>query len=155
MRRMVIAIMVQSEAPPLVGTWRLLSHEAQDSKGQVQHPWGEHVTGQLIYDGKGNVSAHVLKSDRPAFASNDPARGTDAEVRAAFEGHLSYFGTYTIDQAKQTVIHHIRGASYPNWIGKDQIRYYKIDGNRLLLSTPPLVLNHQSFEYVLIWERIP
>jgi hypothetical protein len=81
-------------------------------------------------------------------------RRTDAEVRAAFEGHVSYFGTYTIDRQKQTVTHHVRGASYPNWIGNDQLRYYKFDGTRLLLSTPPLVRGGQPFEYALIWERI-
>jgi hypothetical protein len=150
-----LASVLQSESPRrLVGTWRLLSYEARDSKGQVQYPFGEHVTGQLIYDRDGNMSAHVMNSGRPAFASNDPARGTDAEVRAAFEGYVSYFGTYTIDQAKHTVIHHVRGASYPNWIGNNQIRYYRIENNRLVLSTPPLVLNGQSFEYVLAWERM-
>jgi len=95
-----------------------------------------------------------MGKDRPTFASADFGRGTDTEVRLAFEGHVSYFGTYTIDPARQTVTHHVLGASYPNWIGNDQLRYYKFDGVRLLLSTPPLVLRGQSVEYVLIWERI-
>lgn len=141
-------------APSLSGTWRLVSYEARDSKGQVQYPLGEHVSGRLVYDSAGNMSAHVMRNDRPLFAAQDPARGTDAEVRAAFEGHASYFGTYTIDRQKQAVTHHVRGASYPNWIGNDQLRYYKFDGPRLSLSTPPLVLGGQSFEYELIWERI-
>ena len=80
--------------PDLVGTWRLVSYEARDSKGQIQYPLGEGVSGQLIYDAAGNMSAHVMRNDRPLFAANDSARGTDAEVRAAFEGYTSYFGTY-------------------------------------------------------------
>ena len=141
-------------SPSLLGTWRLVSFEARDSKGQLQFPLGEHASGLLMYDAGGNMSAHVMNNDRPLFATNDPDRGTDAEVRAAFDGYASYFGTYTIDQARQTVTHHVRGAWYPNWIGNDQIRYFKFDGSRLVLSTPPLVSDDQSLEYVAIWERI-
>jgi hypothetical protein len=41
-----------------------------------------------------------------------------------------------------------------NWIGHDQVRHFKFDGRRLLLSTPPLMWDGHSFEYVLTWERI-
>lgn len=140
--------------PSLLGTWRLVSYEACDSEGRVQYPLGEKVSGLLVYDAGGNMSAHVMRNDLPRFAANDPARGTDVELRAAFDGYGSYFGTYTIDDAKRTVTHHVRGAWYPNWIGQDQIRHFKFDGSRLLLSTPPLVWDGQSFEYVLTWERI-
>jgi len=138
----------------LFGTWWLVSYEARDSKGQVHYPFGAQVSGQLIYDSAGSMSAHVMRNDRPLFATKDPARGTDVEVRAAFEGYFSYFGTYTIDPQTQTVTHHVRGASFPNWIGNDQLRYYRFDRTRLLLSTPPLLFGGQSFEYVLVWERI-
>jgi Lipocalin-like domain len=142
-------------APDVVGTWRLVSYEARDSTGQIQYPLGEHVSGQLIYDAAGNMSAHVMRNDRPLFAANDSARGTDAEVRAAFEGYTSYFGTYTIDPNKQTVTHRVRGASYPNWVASDQLRYYTFDGSRLSLSAPPIVVDGQTFDFVVIWERIP
>ena len=89
--------------PTLLGTWRLVSYEARDSEGRVHYPLGENVSGLLIYDGGGNMSAHVMRNDRPLFAAKDPARGTDAELRAAFEDYGSYFGTYTIDQTRQTV----------------------------------------------------
>jgi Lipocalin-like domain len=134
--------MAQSQsAPSLLGTWRLLSFEARDSKAQLQYPLGEHVSGLLVYDAGGNMAAHVMKNDRLIFAANDPDRGTDAEVRTAFEGHASYFGTYTI-------------AWYPNWIGSDQVRHFKFEGSRLLLFTPPLISGGESLEYVLTWERI-
>ena len=86
------------------------------------------------------MSVHVMRVDRPAYA--------------AFEGHASYFGTYTVDSTARTVIHHVCGASYPNWIGHDQIRYYRIDGPHLVLSTPPIVDRGEALEYILIWERM-
>src|SRR4030095_14710932 len=143
----------QSE-PSLLGTWRLVSYEARDLEGRVQYPLGENMSGCLVYDDGGNMSAHVMRNELPLFAANDPARGTDVELRAAFEGYGSYFGTYTVDQARQTVTHHVRGAWYPNWIGHDQVRHFKFDGNRLLLSTPLLMWDGQSFEYVLTRECI-
>jgi hypothetical protein len=138
----------------LVGTWRLVSCEARASNGDVRYPFGEHVSGQLIYDADGNMSAHVMRASRQAFGTADADRGTDAEVRAAFESHTSYFGTYTVNLERHTVTHHVKGASFPNWVGHDQLRYYKWDRGSLLISTPPLEFDGQSLEYVLVWERV-
>ena len=140
--------------PILIGTWRLVSYETKTSSGEIRHPFGQHPVGQLFYDLHGNMSAHVLRVDRLAFASDDSGRGTDAEVRSAFEGHTSYFGTYAIDPSARTVTHHVHGASYPNWMGHDQIRYFRIDGSRLVLSTPPILERGESLEFTLTWERI-
>jgi hypothetical protein len=140
--------------PNLVGTWRLVSYEARAPSGETRYPLGQNVVGQLFYDAGGNMSVHVMRVNRPTFASNDLGSGTDAEVRAAFEGHVSYFGTYTVGLSARTVTHHVRGASYPNWIGHDQIRYYRIDGPRIVLSTPPILDHGESLEYILIWERM-
>ena len=138
----------------LVGTWRLVSYEARTSSGEVRYPLGQHAVGQLFYDDHGNMSAHVMRADCPTFASDDSGSGTDAEVRVAFEGHTSYFGTYMIDSSARTVTHHVHGSSYPNWIGHDQIRSYHIDGPRLVLSTPSILFRGESLEYILTWERI-
>ena len=140
--------------PILIGTWRLVSYEAQTSSGETRYPLGPHVIGQLFYDLHGNMSAHVLRFDRPKFASNDSGAGTDEEVRAAFEGYTSYFGTYAVDPSARTVTHHVHGASYPNWMGHDQIRYYRIDASHLVLSTPPILFGGESLKYILTWERI-
>jgi hypothetical protein len=140
--------------PNLTGTWRLVSCKAQASSGEIRYPFGEQVVGQLFYDVHGNMSAHVMRVDRPAFTSDDSGSGTDAEVRAAFEGHTSYFGTYTIDRSARTMTHHVHGASYPNWMGHDQIRYYRFDGSHLVLSTPPILDHREWFKYILTWERM-
>jgi Lipocalin-like domain len=145
---------VNDSLADLIGTWRLVSYEAQTSSGEIRYPLGQHVVGQLFYDVQRNMSAHVMRIDRPTFASDDSGAGTDAEVRAAFEGHASYFGTCTIDPSARTVTHHVRGASYPNWMGHDQIRYYRIDGSHLVLSTPPILDQGELLEYTLTWERM-
>ena len=122
----------------MVGAWRLVSYESRDNTGAVHYPFGQGAIGRLLYDAHGNVSAMLMKSDRPPFASQDPLRGTDAEVRAAFHGFSAYFGTYSVDPLTRTVTHHVIAASYPNWANGDQVRCYKLDGKHLVLSTPPI-----------------
>jgi hypothetical protein len=95
-----------------------------------------------------------MRVDRPTFASDDSGSGNDEEVRTAFEEHTSYFGTYTIDPSARTVTHHVHGASYPNWMGHDQIRHYRFDESHLVLSTPPILFRGESLEYILTWERM-
>jgi Lipocalin-like domain len=140
--------------PNLVGTWGLVSYEARTSSGETRYPLGRHVVGQLFYDAHGNMSAHVMRVDRPTFASDDSGTGTDGEVRAAFEGHTSYYGTYTIDPVACIVTHHVHGASYPNWMGHGQIRFYRMDDSHLVLSSPPILFHHEPLEYILTWKRI-
>jgi hypothetical protein len=101
------------------------------------------------------MSAMIMKRDRGRFASRDFLHGTDVEVRAAFDGFIAYFGTYTVDAAAGTVTHHVLAASYPNWVGGDQVRYYKFAGPRLVLSTPPFQEGGRPVTTTAVWERVP
>jgi hypothetical protein len=107
-----------------------------------------------MYDAAGNVAVQIMRRDRPHFASGDGLRGTDEEVRAAYEGVNTYFGRYTVDRAKGMVTHHIQGCTFPNWIGGDQVRFFTLSGDRLTLSTPPLLFGGCTQAGVLVWERI-
>ncbi len=137
---------------PFIGTWRLVSYESRDEAGGVQYPLGREVVGQLMYDGEGNMSALVARADMPPFASGDLPGATDAEVRAAFDGFVAYFGTYSFNLSAGIVIHHVRGASFPNWTGTEQVRYFKAEGQRLVLSTP-ISVDGGHVTAILIWER--
>ena len=138
-----------------VGAWRLVSFESRSPSGAVRHLLGPAVEGRLTYDAQGRVSAHHMRPDRPRFASGDRERGTDAEVRAAFLGYVAYYGTYTIDLARGTVTHRIAGASFPNWVGTEQVRHFRFEGRRLTLTTPPIRVGGEDLRSVLVWERLP
>ena len=73
-----------------VGTWRLVSFEMRRSDGQTVYPFGRDIIGVGCYDAGGNVSGQLMRSNRPAFAINDPQKGTSEEIKAAFEGYLAY-----------------------------------------------------------------
>ncbi len=138
---------------PLIGTWQLVSLESQSSAGGISYPLGEHPYGLLLYSSK-RMSAHMMRPDRPAFASGDIRRGTPEEVKAAFEGFVAYCGTYSIDEQRGTVTHHVEASLLPNWVGTDQQRFFTLTGRRLTLRTPPLLVNGQTVTATLVWERV-
>jgi hypothetical protein len=139
----------------LTGSWKLVSREYRRSDGPIVHPFGkdEGDTGMIMYDDKGYMSVHHLSANRPDFATNDRLRGTPAEIKAAFEGYSAYYGTYEIDEATSTVTHHITGSLFPNRKGTDQVRSFKLSGNRLTLSTPPMLIGGEEVKATLIWQR--
>lgn len=65
----------------------------------------------------------------PRFKSDE--QPTREELMAVREGYAGYFGTYTVDEARGTVIHHVEGGSLPEYTGTDQVRPIRIDGDRL------------------------
>lgn len=64
-----------------------------------------------------------------------PAGGqpTDAERAQLFNSMLAYAGTYTITGDK--VVHHIDIAWNNARLGSDQVRFFKLYGDRLTLTT--------------------
>jgi len=136
-----------------IGTWKLLSLEFQRSDGQLTYPMGRDVVGIVMYDANGHMSVQIMRPDRPAFASGDQLDGTPMEIKSAFEGFVAYYGIYEVNQEEGTVTHHLEGSLFPNWVGSAQRRFFEFSGNRLTLSTPPILFGGQQVTGVLIWER--
>ena len=100
------------------------------------------------------MSAQLMRSDRPAFAICDFQGGTPEEIKTAIEGFLAYFGTYEIDEEKATVTHHVRGGSFPNWVGSDHIGFFEFSRNRLTLRTRSIQVDRVAVTSLMIWERM-
>ncbi len=62
--------------------------------------------------------------------------------------------TIKIDEAEGVIITHVNGASSPNWIGSNQVRHYDFNGDRMTLSTPPMLVGGKKRVGKLIWERM-
>jgi hypothetical protein len=144
----------QQADSPLIGTWQFISQEARDDRGQVSYPYGSNPGGRLTYDAAGNMSVLLFDPALPKFASGDRLRGTTEEIKAAFEGSAAYYGTYTIDRSGGSVTHHVLGSTFPNYIGTNQLRYYKVEERRLYLTTPPYVLGQRTVTTVNVFERM-
>jgi len=107
----------------------------------------------IMYDTNGHMSAQIMRPDRPAFASGDQLEGTPMEIKSAFEGFVAYYGVYEVNQEDGAVTHHVEGSLFPNWVGSAQRRFFEFSGNRLTLSTPPILAGGQQVTGVLTWER--
>jgi hypothetical protein len=117
----------------------------------VQYPYGPDATGYLMYSADGYMSAVVMSANRPSFAAGDLLVGSVEERAAAAASYISYAGPYE-DQAGK-VVHHVKVSLFPNWLGGDQERFYEVVGNRLSISTPPMLLAGREQRSYLIWER--
>ena len=119
------------------GAWDLVSYQVRTPGGEIRQPYGDNPLGRISYDAEGHMSAQLMRRDR-----QNPASGSSPTAFA------SYYGTYTIDEKAGIVTHHVQGAWLPSWIGTDQIRYYKFEGNRLTLEG-----DLTSGRAILVWQR--
>jgi hypothetical protein len=142
-------------AAEFIGTWRLISYSAVTSDGETIYPMGRNAQGRIIYEAGGRMAVQLADPDRAAFAAGDLHAGTDAQVRAAFERYIAYFGTYTVHPDRGLVAHHVEIALIPNWMRGDQVRYFDLQGDRLTLRTPPIRIGDIEQVATLVWERLP
>jgi len=132
----------------LIGNWRLVAYETVDEAGRTAKPYGEAV-GRLTYDDRGNMSGQVM---RPNRARVELGEGNAQQVRAAYIGYIAYFGTYEVDPQGGRVVHHVQGSLNPAWVGGDQVRAMRFDGDRLVLSAEVRKAG-QMVTHTLTWER--
>ena len=132
----------------LIGTWRLVSYETEEPGGRRGQPYGQAV-GRLSYDENGNMAGQVM---RPGRADVSLGEGSAQQVRAAYLGYIAYFGTYEIAPDGKSVVHHVDAALNPAWVGGDQVRALRFEGERLVLSAA-VAKSGDTVTHVLTWER--
>jgi lipocalin-like protein len=137
---------------PFVGTWTLKSTERKVLEtGEATQLWGAHPTGTLIYTADGRMSALVLAENRKVPGAAMP---TEAEALSLFKSMVAYAGRYTVEADR--VIHHVEQSWNQAWTGTDVVRFYKLEGNRLTLTTAPAPNPRDGKMSVstLVWERV-
>jgi hypothetical protein len=116
---------------PLLGTWKLKSFVRQDvATGERRPALGEYPEGYLGYAPDRRMYALFVAGSRVVPSGDSP---TDAERVQLHRSMLSYAGTYAI--AGDKVVHHIDIAWNNARLGSDQVRFFKLDGDRLTLTT--------------------
>jgi hypothetical protein len=138
-------------AGQLIGTWQLLSIQDTMKDGAVKPPdrLGPHPRGFLMYHPDGHMCASIMNPDRPAW--KDPDKATDAEKITYYETFIAYCGTYKLDSANSIVTHYPVVAWTPAYVGSTQVRPFKLEGNRLIITVAnplPAVTRR-----ILVWER--
>ena len=122
----------------IVGTW-LLERFLIESSEKEQRNWGSNSQGLLIYTSSGHMSVSINK---------DVENKSAVEAQNYFDSILFYSGTVTVDA--KTVKHKVTQASNPTRIGKELIRYAKLEKDILTLTSP-----EESFgRAILTWKKI-
>ena len=126
----------------LVGAWLFVSSTGKLPDGSPA--WGANPKGLLIFTADGRYSSIIVRSDLPKFASNNRAKGTDAENKAAVQGSIGTFGTYTVDEANKSFTVRFEGSTYANQAGIEQIRPVTIAGDELKITNPASTYGGQT-----------
>jgi Lipocalin-like domain len=139
-------------ASRLVGHWSLMSVEVVTGE-ETEYPLGRDVSGVITYDATRHMAVQIMQANRPLFASGDQAAGTPAELSAAVKGYVAYFGTYSVDEDARVVTHQLTGSLFPNWVGTSQRRSVMLEGDKLTLSSQPIVFAGKQRVFRIVWKR--
>jgi hypothetical protein len=121
-------------AEKLWGTWRLVSFtRTVTATGATIEVFGKEPHGFITYGPDGRMMVLLVKSERTR--PDDVEKMTDAQRAELFKTMIAYAGKYTFDG--NAVTHHIDVSANQNWTGSHQVRYVKLEGNRLTLTTAP------------------
>ena len=116
------------EQGSVVGTWKLVSYEVEaQASGEREPVMGQSPTGYASFLPKGRVF-FVLTGE-----ARKPGK-TDRERADLLSTLVAYTGTYRLDGDKWTTS--VEVAWNPEWVGTEQVRSFKIEGERLQVLTP-------------------
>jgi Lipocalin-like domain len=132
----------------IVGVWKLVSVVYEDAKTKERTPvLGEHPRGCQIATPEGRWLALVTGEGRKVPQ-------TDKERSDALRSMIAYTGKYRVESGK--VITKVEAAWNEAWVGTEQERFYRFEGDRLLLESPPQPhpnLLGKVVRIIVIWER--
>jgi hypothetical protein len=132
-------------------SWHLVSLTITTPDGKTVQPIGPNPMGYTMFDRTGHFITETLKPGAPNFASGSPVSGTDEEYRAAGQANIVDFGTYTADGKDHTLVMHVIGASFPNWIGTDIHNVTEINGDEMTWHNQA---GARNVPVTLVWKRL-
>jgi hypothetical protein len=127
-------------AKRFLGAWRYVGANVD---GKPRPGRGANPKGIIHYDPSGHMSVQVAPDLARRKSGTEP---TPDEAKAALDGYIAYFGTYSVDEHARTVTHHRHASVQPGDVA-DLVRGYEFAGDRLILR--PLGTAHE-----VVWERI-
>jgi hypothetical protein len=114
----------------LLGTWKLKSFVREVAgTGERYNQMGAEPDGYLNYSADGRMLAFFVSGDQ----SHPRTEPTNEERISLHKGMLAYGGTYQLSPGK--VVHHIDIEWDGRRLGTEQVRFYTIDGDKLVIKT--------------------
>jgi hypothetical protein len=132
----------------IVGTWDLVSVVYEDQATKERTPvYGEHPHGVQIATPGGRWLALMTGENRPIPK-------TDEERAQALKTMIAYTGRYRVEGGK--VITKVEAAWNEAWVGGEQAREIRIEGDRLYIQSPPMPhpnINNKIVRVIVEWQR--
>jgi hypothetical protein len=133
----------------IIGTWKLVSVTYEDAQTKELTPvLGEHPRGYQIATPEGRWLALVTADGRPVPK-------TDEDRAKALRSMIAYSGRYRVEENK--VITKVEVAWNEAWVGGEQVRFLRFEGDDLLhIESPPMPhpnVNDKVVRVIVTWAR--
>jgi len=132
----------------IVGTWTLVSVVYEDQATKDRTPvLGEKPRGRQIATADGRWLALVTGDNRPVPK-------TDEDRARALTTMIAYTGRYRVEDGK--VVTKVEAAWNEAWVGGEQVRFIRFEGDRLFIESPPMPhpnVNNKMVKVIVIWDR--
>ncbi len=132
---------------PHLGTWKLVSMQfVFDDNGERVDVYGASPTGFISLGSDGRMMGIITAANGERQANTDPG--------ALFRSMLAYSGPYRLEGDRFIVT--VDAAWHPSWVGTEQVRFIRIDGDRMKITTAPQTLplyGKRTGRGVLAWRR--
>ncbi len=136
------------DAEKLIGDWKLASFFTEDVETkQRTNVYGDNPTGYLAITA-GRRFIGLLTPDQQKAAQ------TLEEQAAAYRAMLAYTGKLRLDGERFIV--DVDAAWNKDWVGTEQVRFWRLEGNRLLIKSAPIPNPNVAGRMMvgtLVWEK--
>jgi hypothetical protein len=137
----------------LVGPWQLVSFKATVGD-KVSYPLGEHPVGYIEI----TPTRYWVMAIDPARKAPAATTPTDAESISLMRSHVAYVGKYDVDPAQTPdgikITIHVDAASNQALTGSNRVLYARIDGNKMKMKSPVLVVGTSGVTSVVELEYV-
>jgi len=138
-----------ADSDKIVGAWRLVSVVYEDAQTKERTPvLGEHPRGFQIATPEGRWLALVTADGRTVPKS-------DEDRANALRTMIAYSGRYRVEDGK--VITKVEVAWNEAWVGSEQVRFLRFEGDDLLhIESPPMAhpnVNNKVVRVIVTWRR--
>ena len=137
----------------LIGSWRVLNLKATTGD-KVAYPLGEQVAGYVTIT---PTRFWLLFVDATRKAPAAPTL-TDAEAISIMKSQVAYTGKYDVDSAQTPdgikITIHVDAASNQALTGTNRVFYVRVDGNKMSLKSPTLVVGTSGVTSVVELEYV-
>jgi hypothetical protein len=158
----------------ILGSWELQTRTVRRASGEVVNDavLGETPIGRLFYDVSGHMALQMMRQARTQAIGDGIASGDAANARVRL-GYDAYFGSFTVDadaaaadaavigaadgadgaEVRGTVTHHVQGSLFPEDLGKDFTRRFRVEGDTFELSFTSPASDGSEITRTLVFRR--